>query len=174
MEIEFIEKFVKDEFPLLPIDDRRDLINTAWLFLAENNIVQISGSDTEVLKNLKKYLSSELNQVNWREIKIEDWRQRLSDNSRNSNTSEDEKLSFIKEKSKQVDGIEIKQELENAAAAFETRKEELKSLLPPVLFEALNRGIFADTQVKWTAGFEEQTLKILCWRALMRIKWFSQ
>lgn len=173
MDTEFIEQFVKSEFSRARVEDRQDLINTAWLFLTENNISQVSELTSEVLKKLKKHLEFDLNHVNWREIGIDDWQQRLSRDTHGFSISDDEKLSFIKNKSAQVDQIEIKQELEIAAAEFENQREELSSFLPPLLFEALHRGVLVDAPVKWTVGLEEQSLRILCWRALMRIKWIK-
>jgi len=173
MEIEFIEKFVKDSFSRFPIEDQQDLINTAWIFFAENNITQVSELDKETLKKLKKRLTSDLYQVNWREVGIEDLRLESS-NSGNLDISEDEKLSFVKEQSEQIDRVEIKQEVEKAMVAFESQKEELMFLLPPLLYEALYRKIAADAPINLTAGFEDQSLKILCRRALMRIQWISK
>lgn len=172
MEIEFIEKFVKDAFPRLPVEERQELINTAWIFLAENNILQVSELDDETLKKLKKRLSSELNQVTWHEIGIEDLKRPWGSDGKLS-INEDEMLSYFKEQSEQINQFEISRELENATAVFESQKENLKLLLPPLLFEALHRKIDIDAPVNLTAGFEEQSLKVLCRRALLRIQWLD-
>lgn len=172
MDVELIEKFINDAFPRLPIEERQDLINTAWIFFAENNIFSFSAMDSETLKKLKKHLVSEMFQVSWQEIGIEDLKSKSAAKT-DFNVSEDESLSFFNQQSEQTNSFEIKQELENATAHFESRKEELKAILPPLLFEALHRKIATDAPIDLTVGFEEASLKILCRRALMRIRWVN-
>lgn len=169
MELHVIENFIRQEFPRVGIEDRQDLINSAWLFLAEHNVSEVSELSVDIQEQLKKCLGLELNQVNWREISAEDYQRYMFGDEFTSN--EDELLSKIKKIGIQQDTNEISEELELAAAEFESRCEEIRTILPPVLFEALTRCIDPKTPINWTKGFEDHSLKFLCWRALVRITW---
>lgn len=169
MELELIEEFIREEFPNATVEGRQELVNTAWLFLAESEVSDMAEFTKELRGRLKQYLVADLKQINWREITIGDWRERVPGNSERSDGSDDEALSAIDRF--QNDLTEIRMELEKAASEFESRKEELRTNLPPVLFEALRRAIDSEATVNWTAGFEGQSLRIFCWRALVRLRW---
>lgn len=181
MEIdEFIEKFVKDDFPRLRGNDLLQLMGSSYLFLDENNIIQTSELTDKVLKNLKKYLISARSETDLAEVVPV-----------NSEFTEDEILTFYNTQSElvphQIKEIEdewlkninesqigdrsISQDMEASSEALESERVHLKNLLPPVLCEAFHRNLDPSVQVRWTAGFEDQSLKILFWRALMRYKW---
>lgn len=177
---EEIKKFVKDEFPHLEENDQSNLSGSIYLYLDKNGREKISELEGKDLNKFKKYLKSARNEIDSRLVV------RVSEEF-----NDDETLSYINFKSNlqphQVRNTEDEylnniddsrrgdknagQEVEFSREEFDKEKENLKVILSPVLLEAFERGLFSDASIKWTAGFEEQSLKILFWRALMRYKY---
>lgn len=170
MDIEEIESFLRSEFPRITGDDRQDLVSAAWLFLNENDASEPIDAD-DLAVRLKKHLSDELNGGNWREVGVADLSTRSGTDPTGRTETQDEALSSISQKTRIPSVSELNQEIDAASIEFDRRQEELRNSLPPILFEALHRSVSVDAPVHWTATFDENSLKVLCWRAILRLRW---
>jgi len=171
MQLDVIDQFVKKNFRKASLEDRQELVNAGWIYLYETGCLDSDDLTDDVAKDLKEHLEEVLNPDDWREVPVGGKRGSIVTDASGA-PSDDEALTYHHRKTKIADLSVIKEELEAAAAMFETRRDKLAELLPPVLFDALESTIFGDTDARY-AKYEKASEKLLCRRALLRIGWIA-
>lgn len=163
---EFIESFVEEHFRKASPEDKHSLQGSALMFIAEKeDFTPDEASLKELRAKLARDLKGDFGAENWREVSVEGMRRTTEYDF----TGED--VIDVLAKSAGPDaGRELSSELEEAATIFEQNREALREFLPPILFEAFMRFLEVETQAHLTAGFSDESLRVLCWRAVARIR----
>lgn len=174
MDYSSIEKFVTDMYQNMSGPDLQDLIAEASVFLDEQGL---TGVDDAVAPSLSIYLAEYQKQQSGAKVGRDvsrNWRERsFSEMPEPFDTriSDEEKISAIAKDPIFNEGVEVKEEFEESSADFKRKRKKLQSLLPPAVFEALERILLPETPPRWTAGLERTGLFLLYRRARIRMEW---
>ena len=158
---EFVESFVREHFPNVSPEDKHSLHATGLIYIWEH---EDFSRDEKSLRDLKAELKRTLKD----DYSGDKWRTSEGRRVRDDATTED--ISNTLESLAPQDPLaDLRTEVQDADKIFEGRRDELKEFLPPILFEAFLRLVDPDTTPQWTIDFSDESLKVLCWRAIARI-----
>lgn len=149
--IDWLTSFIDKNFPEVLPEERFGLM--ADILLAIENC-QKEYLTSAVLRRLRnKSTKNKIDSTNSRETLYADFSNFSSDDENAEEdliTQEDQKVFYLKQ------------------SEFE---REASSKLSPVLFETFQRFTNPEAEIKLTAGFGEESLKILFRQAFLRLKW---
>lgn len=163
---DFVDAFVAQHFPKASPEDKRSLQASAFMYLYEEKDFKSDADDLIKLKaKLAQDLKDDFSVSAWREVKVDDLRR-----TREYGSTAEDVLSKLTEASRSDSLKELKNEIKQTGMIFDQDRETFQKLLPPVLFEAFIRLLEPEIEPHWTAGFSDETIKILCWRAVERLR----